>query len=349
MMNAGDELELVTAQAFAPDTADEAPRATAVSVVVPTYRRPDLLHRCLAALFAQTMAASEYEIIIVDDGPSKETYDVVASWSRKVGGPRLRYLTSGGRRGPAAARNVGWRAARGTIIAFTDDDCIPDREWLDVGAGVFQDPSIDGVSGRIVMPIPLVPTDYEQNAAGLENAPFATANCLYRATILATVGGFDERFTQAWREDTDLEFALRTRGCRLVRETRAVVVHPVRPAPWGVSIRLQRNNFFNALLYKKHPVLYRQVIRTDPPWFYYWTVGAGVLTIVAVLAGWPWLAWCSLFMWIALTAEFCRRRLFGTSRKPTHVLEMIVTSLVIPPVAIFWRLKGALAYQVVFF
>jgi GT2 family glycosyltransferase len=77
--------------------------------------------------------------------------------------------------------------------------------------------------------------------------------------------GFDERFTVAWREDTDLEFALRTQGYRLARQPAAIVVHPVRPMRWGISLTLQRNNIFNALLYKKHPLLYRWFIQTVLP------------------------------------------------------------------------------------
>jgi len=294
------------------------------------------------------MNASDYEIIVVDDGPSAETRQLVSTWHCRSSDPRLRYTTSGKRHGPAAARNVGWRAAIGSIIAFTDDDCIPHREWLASGVRVFDDESVHGVSGRIVMPLPSVPTDYERNAAGLENAPFATANCFYRATALAAVGGFDERFTRAWREDTDLEFALRTSEYRLVREPKAVVIHPIRPAPWGISMGFQRNNFFNALLYKKYPRLYRQRIRTDPPWRYYCTLSALLAAIVAGVAGWHWVALAGVVMWVLLTAEFCRRRLRGTSRRPVHVWEMVVTSIVIPPLAIFWRLKGAVVYQVAF-
>lgn len=318
-----------------------------ISVVIPTYRRPELLDRCLAALFSQTMNRSHYEIVVVDDGPSEETRHVARRWSTRSG-PRVRYLPNEGRHGPAAARNTGWQAGYGEIIAFTDDDCIPARDWLAIGSAPFEDSTVDGVSGRIVVPIPNVPTDYEHTVAGLEHGPFATANCLYRRTALASVGGFDERFTVAWREDTDLEFALRHQGCRLILRSAAIVVHPVRPAAWGVSLTLQRNNVFNALLYKKHPVLYRWFIQQAPPWRYYATLFFLAAAGVAWMAGSHGMARVSLAIWLGFTAEFCRRRLAKTSRRLEHVAEMVVTSVLIPPMAVFWRLRGALKYRVVF-
>ncbi|WP_447987353.1 glycosyltransferase family 2 protein [Nitrospira sp. Nam74] len=321
--------------------------AGCISVVVPTHQRPELLNRCLTALFSQTLDASKYEIIIVDDAPSENTKQIVSAWTVKSG-PRVRYLANGGRHGPAAARNKGWQAAGGEIIAFTDDDCIPAPDWLAVGFAAFEDGTVQGLSGRIIVPIPEIPSDYERTVAGLERGPFATANCWYRRSTLFSVGGFDERFTVAWREDTDLEFACRRSGFRLVVDPRAVVVHPVRPTTWGISVRLQRNNLFNALLYKKHPDLYQRFIQSTPPWRYYVTLIALLTASIGVAAGSMSVALLSLMIWLGLTTEFCLRRLARTSRRLDHVLEMIVTSVLIPPVAIFWRVRGALKYHVAF-
>src|SRR5438552_15295194 len=96
-----------------------------LSVVVPTYKRPDLLARCLAALDVQQLDPPEYEIIVADDAADDATrlrVERLAEQSRAA----LVYVPVVGSHGPAAARNAGWRRARGTIIAFTDDDCVPD-------------------------------------------------------------------------------------------------------------------------------------------------------------------------------------------------------------------------------
>ena len=315
-----------------------------VSVVVPTCKRPRLLDRCLAALAAQDLETTHYEVLVVDDGRDEATCRVVEAWAARSC-PPIHYLRPDGR-GPAAARNAGWRRARGQIVAFTDDDCVPTPGWLREGLAAFHD-GVVGVGGRIIVPLPPHPTDYERNIAGLERTPFVTANCFYRREALAAIGGFDERFTAPWREDSDLFFALIERGERLEPLEDAVVVHPVRPAPWGVSLREQRKTMFNALLYKKHPALYRERIRPRPLWRYY----AIVLTLLLSLLGLGrgdrrLMAIGGLWLW--LTGCFCADRLRGTSCAPAHVAEMIITSALIPPLSVFWRLVGAVRYRVLY-
>lgn len=249
--------------------------------------------------------------------------------------------------GPAVARNIGWHAATGEIIAFTDDDCIPAPNWLRAGVDAFVD-GVVGVSGKIIVPLTCTPTDYERNAAHLSTAEFVTANCFYLRSALVSVGGFDERFTSAWREDSDLFFTLLQSHDKFLYVPEAVVIHPVRPTPWGISLRQQRKSMFNALLYKKHPSLYRQRIQAVPPWHYYCIVVAGLSALIAAPGG-LWLFACAaLCIWLCLTARFCVQRLHHTSHAPRHIAEMIVTSMLIPPLAIYWRIFGAVKYRVFF-
>ncbi|MDP9311132.1 MAG: glycosyltransferase [Pseudomonadota bacterium] len=322
-----------------------------VSVVVPTYQRPALLRRCLEALLAQDLHPTQFEVIVVADGPDVATcilvHSIMPSDPEGMPGPALRYLALPERGGPAAARNVGWRAARGEIVAFTDDDCIPDSGWLRAGCAAFA-AGVAGASGRIVVPLTDVPSDYERNAAALEHALFATANCFYRRVVLQQVGGFDERFRAAWREDSDLFFALLQQHQRLVRVPDAVVTHPVRPAAWGVSIGQQRKSMYNALLYKKYPALYHEHLAPIRPYLYYPIVITLILSGVGLVRGNGRATQIAFSAWLLLSSVFCLQRLKQTSRSPNHVAEMIVTSAVIPPLAIFWRLRGALKFRVIF-
>lgn len=203
------------------------------------------------------------------------------------------------------------------------------------------------MSGRIVVPLSGEPTDYDRDTAGLEGAEFVTANCFCRRDVLQTVGGFDERFAAAWREDSDLQFALIRSGRRIVRAERAVVVHPVRPAAWGVSLTQQRKSLFDALLYKKHPRLYRKRIRARPPVNYYAMVSLIALAIVAAELHHTRAVVAAACGWIVLYAHFAMR-LRGTSHAPCHVAEMIVTSVLIPPLSVYWRLYGAWKFRVLF-
>jgi glycosyltransferase involved in cell wall biosynthesis len=319
-----------------------------VSVVVPTYRRPALLGRCLAALAAQDFDPAAYEVLVADDAAGEATrrqVEAFAAGARRA----VRYVAVTGAHGPAAARNAGWRAARGAAVAFTDDDCVPDPGWLAAGvAGLEADPGLAAVTGRVVVPLPPAPTDYERDAAGLEGAEFVTATCFCRRDVLAAVGGFDERFTAAWREDSDLHFTLLERGGRLARAPKAVVVHPVRPAPWGVSLRQQRKSLFDALLYKKHPALYRQRIRPGRPGDYYVIVTSLALALAAAPAGYAGAAALAAAVWLAFTGGCGARRLRDTARSPRHVAEVAVTSALIPPLSLFWRLYGAAKFRVFF-
>jgi len=318
--------------------------AILVSVVVPTCRRPDLLARGMRALLGQDFPAESYEIIVCDDAASGETRRQVEALDARAGpGPRVRYLAAEHTRGPAAARNLGWRQARGAIIAFTDDDTIAAPDWLAQGVLALR-PGVQAAAGRTDMPIPDVPTDYERDAAGLARAEFITANCFVRRAALEEVGGFDARYTMAWREDSDLFFALLERGMEVVRAPRARVLHPVRPAPFAVGLRMQKKVMFDVLLYRKYPRLYRARVRRGPPWFYLAVSTSLAAALAAALAGQRLAAVALGGVWLALTGYFFARRLRGVSHAAGHVAELALTSAAIPVLSIAWRLVGVARY-----
>ncbi|MEN6451003.1 MAG: glycosyltransferase [Thermoguttaceae bacterium] len=313
------------------------------SVVVPTYRRDGSLARCLARLQTQRFNTAEYEIIIADDGPKESTRRLVADWPQGAG-PPVRYVPVTATQGPAGARNAGWRVAQGHIIAFTDDDCLPEPDWLAEGVSAIVNHRADAATGRTLVPLPAAPTDAERDIAGLTQAEFVTANCFCRRDALAAIGGFDERFTRAWREDSDLQFTLLERGRRIVRASRAVVIHPLRPLPWGVSLRLQRRGIFDALLRRKHPQLYREHVAPFPRIYF------GAASSLAVAAGGlatklPAIAVAGFAVWLILTARFAARRLHGATLAPAHIAEMLLTSAMIPVLSLYWRLRGAWRYR----
>ncbi|OZI43767.1 glycosyl transferase family 2 [Bordetella genomosp. 5] len=320
-----------------------------VSVVVPTCGRPELLGRCLAALGMQQFPGDMYEVIVCDDGASAATEaqvtGVALSWD---GLPALRYLAVHETRGPAGARNAGWRAARGSLIAFTDDDTIPAPDWVGQGVRALT-PDVAALSGATSMPLPDPPTDYERDASGLTRSEFITANCFVRRSALQQVGGFDPRFTMAWREDSDLHFALITQGMRVLRAPLARVEHPYRPVPFLGGLRMQKKVLFDGLLYRKHPDLFRTRIRSSPPWFYFVTCAAFVTALalsaaaLARMQG-PMPAAFVWVVWLALTGMFFVRRLRGTARRPRDVLDLLITSACIPVLATFWRIVGMLRF-----
>lgn len=333
------------------------------SIVVPTIGRPGL-----RALLASVRAASAegprpLDVVVVDDRrlPADGRNTPLDLGPAPVAGVRV--LRTGGR-GPAAARNVGWRSVRTEWVAFLDDDVMVPEHWAavlerDLAAAA---PGVAGVQGRIVVPLPARrrPTDLERNTAGLEDAAWATADMAYRRAALRAVHGFDERFGRAYREDADLALRVRRAGWGLVRGTR-FVEHPVRPAGSLASVRAQAGNADDALLRALHGRDWRRLTgagRGRLPW-HVATVAAAVTSlwagslrleqadrrndhahdrhgVVAAVAG---------SVWAGLTAAFAAQRLApgprpGDEGYGAEVCRMVATSVLIPFAAVAHRVRG---------
>jgi glycosyltransferase involved in cell wall biosynthesis len=332
--------------AITPATASS---AIQVSVVVPTCGRMDLLDRCLDALTRQTLPGTSFEVIVVDDEPNHNTLHLVAGWRARTldRGPRLVYLPNSNGHGPAAARNLGWRSARAPVVAFTDEDTVPSPAWLAQGLAAFGD-EVDVLCGRVEAPLPARPTEAQRAARQAASNAFCVANCFCRRRLLERLDGFDERFGQASHCDADLHFRLLALEARIVRTPEALVVQPVLPAAWGASLGRTREAVFDALLYKKHPRLYRERIAAAAPRDHYLAVAALLVALGALLAGAGPVALLAGIVWLALTARLCLRRLRGTAHTVSHIADVVVTSILIPPLAVFWRLAGAIRYRVRF-
>ncbi|MGH8854412.1 MAG: glycosyltransferase family 2 protein [Telluria sp.] len=314
-----------------------------VSVVLPACGRMDLLDRSLDALMRQQLDPRHVEIIVVDDEPNHNTLHLVAGWRSRTleRGPRLSYVANPGPSGPASARNRGWRTARAPIIAFTSDDAVPEPGWLAEGLAAFR-ADADVVCGTIQTPLP------PQPSAHGHAADFTSANCFFRKPVLERLAGFDERFTVPRATDADMHFRLLEHGVAIVRAPRALVVHPVRPAPWGASLLQIRHAVFDALLYKKHPALYRQKVEPHPRRDHYAIVGMLLLALAGLAAAQPVLAGLAFGAWLLLTARLCAQWLRGAAHTPAHVADMVITSALLPPLTVFWRLAGAVRYRVRF-
>ncbi len=322
----------------------------AISVVIATWQRTALLERCLQALINQTISKPGYEVIIVTDGPDPHTVFFMKKWLRNYKGPvAITCLSLPVKKGPAAARNAGWRSAKGELIVFTDDDCVPQPECLAQywhAYTPYQHRAI-AFSGRVQVPLSGRPTDYEMNILQLEQARFVTANCACSRQALELTNGLDEEFTMAWREDTALEFDLNEKEVPIIKVPNAVIQHPVRTATWGVSIREQKKGMFNALLYKKHTTLYEKSGEAHVPWYYYLIAGVLLLAIVFAFHN-PQRTWYCLGIWAVLTAWFAWKRLRNTRRSIDHVVEMICTSAIIPLLSIYWNLYGAIKFKTLY-
>src|SRR3954451_17517869 len=217
------------------------------TVVVPTIGRPSL--DVLLDALAQGAGPRPAELVLVDDRPTGPPLE-----PERPGLPPVRVVRTGGG-GPAAARNLGWRIAHTSWIAFLDDDVVPDPDWYEKLADDLAALPADvaGTQGRVRVPLPedRRPTDWERGTAGLPPSSWIPAALAYRRAALAAVGGFDERFPRAFREDSDLALRVMDTGARLVRGRRWIT-HPVRPVDRWVSVRVQAGNADDVLMRRLH-------------------------------------------------------------------------------------------------
>jgi GT2 family glycosyltransferase len=204
------------------------------SVVVPTYERPAQLATCVEALARLDYPRERFEVLIVDDGSARPPLDVVEQFRDALD---VKLLEQTKNAGPAAARNLGARHARGEFLAFTDDDCEPERNWLRAFASRFAEEPARIVGGRTVnalaeslysetsqLIIEVVYAHFNRDATDARF--FASNNFAVHAGSFRAVGGFDETF----RTSEDREFCARwrSRGLGLTYEPRAVVRHSHR-------------------------------------------------------------------------------------------------------------------------
>ncbi len=219
-----------------------------VTVHVPTFDRSSFLSTLVERLASQSLAAERFEVVVVDNGSSDDTWevlrDLVARTHLRMTACRLHTNV-----GPAGARNVAVSVSRAPLLAFTDDDCLPAPGWLEAvlaaaagGADVVQgrtepDPSRDGAGAwartiRIVEPTPL----------------FETCNIAYRRQAFAAAGGFDESDAisarpggRAFGEDVLLGTAVLAAGGHRVFAGDALVHHRYLPAGYEDHVREMRN------------------------------------------------------------------------------------------------------------
>ncbi|MDP9377957.1 MAG: HAD-IIIA family hydrolase [Actinomycetota bacterium] len=314
--------------------------AARYDVVIPTSGRSSL--RALLEALEAGSGPRPGRVIVVDDRRRRDDELALGqpgSWLAD----RLSVLAGPGR-GPAAARNAGWQAASGDWVAFLDDDVVPEARWaLKLAEDLAVDSSVAASQGQVIVPLPpgRRPTDWERNVAGLQTAVWATADMAYRRSVLSAVGGFDERFPRAYREDADLGLRVVAGGWSIVKGTRRVS-HPVRPAPVRVSLSKQAGNADDVLMSALHGRDWRMRAGA-PPGRRVRHLAATAAAVAAVgfnAARRPRSAAVAGLLWGAATAELAWARIAPGPRDRTEIATMAWTSAAMPFAATGWWLVG---------
>ena len=199
-----------------------------VSVIVPVYNDPTGIRQCLEALCDQTYPADRYEVVVVDNGSTDTTRDIIREFDD------VELLIEDEIQGSYAARNRGIRNARGQVLAFTDADCTPEPDWIAAGVDTLERKSADLVGGRVVFEFTAAKTAAERfdasvnmrNDQSVKKGAAKTANVFVRQKVVDDIGEFPSHLPSGgdvhWTESaTDA-------GYKLVYGEDVVVNHPSR-------------------------------------------------------------------------------------------------------------------------
>lgn len=240
----------------------------AISVIIPTYNRCEILLKCLTTLDRQTILHSDFEVIVCDDGSTDDTADAVAQFPSKF---PLRYFRQDNR-GPASARNMGIEQAKADLLLFLNDDALlePDAlrihleehaRQLDTSIAVLGRFSLHPDFNNISKPVAFaiehsdLVFDYSRMVQGKAYGyrHFYTCNISLYKAFLRQVGCFDESFTTAGAEDIELGYRLERTGLSIVYRNDCVAWHAHRLEATDLAKMFTVRGKGGVSLYIKHP------------------------------------------------------------------------------------------------
>lgn len=204
------------------------------SVIVCSYNGSGSIAECLDSLVGQSVPRDSYEVIVVDDGSTDGLVGLAKKYVNAYGNMRL--ISHPSNRGLSAARNTGWRSAKGEIIFYIDDDAVADHNWIERLAAYYTSPDIAGVGGYprpyfensvyTLYDIAKCRMEYGINAEKLNDTNSGAGGCnmSLRRAVLEEVGGFDVRF-RAVADDADINRRIAEKGYRLLTVADITVRH----------------------------------------------------------------------------------------------------------------------------
>lgn len=224
------------------------------SIIVPTFNGASRIGSCLDALLEQT-AGRDAEILVVDDGSTDNTVDVVRRYSTVV-------LINQANAGPAAARNRGAMESSGKVILFTDDDCIAASCWVNSMLQPFDDPEVVGAKGAYrtrqkSLVARFVQIEYEDRYRlmnGADSIDFVdTYSAAFRRERFFEMDGYDTSFPVACAEDIELSYRMSNSGWKMKFAPEAIVYHTHPETLRAYLAKKYKFAFWRVIAVRKNP------------------------------------------------------------------------------------------------
>lgn len=231
---------------------------TCISVVVPVLNGEKSIGNCLESMARLAYPKSKFEVIVVDNGSTDRTVEIVQNFKREHNVDVELYFQS--IRSSYAARNTGVKNAKGGIVAFTDADCVASRDWLTNAEAYFSDMTIGGVAGEVLSEsgnsiVERYTADSEilsqKRKFNSGSLPYAqTANAIYRKELFSKIGYFDEVLSggdadYSWRMLLNTDY-------KIVYAEDATVLHKHRTSLKGLFKQTFKHGYGYELLKNKY-------------------------------------------------------------------------------------------------
>jgi hypothetical protein len=300
-------------------------------IVISTLRRPSLSQLLLALDLSR--GCGPERVIVVDDRPRPSESRPLPVFTGQLR-DRVAVLRSDGR-GQAHARNLGWRAGSAPWVVFLDDDVVPPHEWLarlhsDLAR---LDEKVAGSRGRVRA---ATPSTLERDVIGLESASWLASDMAYRRSALEALGGFDEWFMNAYRDDVELSQRALFSGYALSRGRRHVQRLPGARS-WDRLAAVSSDRRAAAL----HRIAWKRSEAASGGRFArHVAVAAGALaTGAGLLSANDYLTWLGAGTWIVGSADVALARIPEGPCQAREAGRLIASSVLIPFVDVLERAR----------
>lgn len=326
-----------------------------ISVVIPTYNSKELLRQCLLSLERQSTPMSDFEVIVVDDGSSDGTFEMLKAFQEKT----LLHLKSQyiSNSGPATARNIGVQQASTNWIALLDADVLADVDWIKRALELIEQyPEMAGFEGRTIVNERHKLTPFTHQTENLNGGRYPTCNMIIRKIFCR----FYTKYRIPFREDTDLAFCIMESGHTIHFDGDLKVYHPPLSPAFIRPIKLAFRYYYDGLLQRRFPQYYRKNL--DAHFFLgisishvkkkvYGLFLLGQILMLIGMATQPlqsalFLAISALFLaTYGLTCWMCFRPVMWSSRTLQDLFLLMLVNLAVPWIIYFQLLKGYIFFH----